>query len=387
MPLRIFERDTYQKVYQPGLIQLRDALREWNERANALTPPYEDEVDWLTQMIEIGQQRLDSGAETIREDVSVKTDRFLRAAALLCVYEKEREITRSRASGYPARVLQAMEEDLAWTRQKADITGDVEPADALWAVIPKPHVAETAVSEGTSDPDARWDVFISHATEDKEPFVRELAEALQAKGLRVWYDRFTLKVGDSLRRSIDEGLALSRFGVVVLSPYFLAKEWPQLELDGLVAREVMGRKVILPIWHNIDADEVRRFSLILADRVAVKSGAGLKIVVEELLRAIVGAESKEISVVPEVAPRPTNQEDLDEKSRDILKAIADMEDQGFTAEVLAAELGMPVPRMQYQLGILNEGQFITLRQEYVDDHPVARLTQKGRTYLVEKGLL
>lgn len=327
------------------------------------------------------------GADSIREDVSVKSDRLLRAAALLRIYEKEREITESTARAYPAKVLQAMETDLAWMREKADLTKHVEPAEALWAVIPNPHAEEATVLGEPTDQGVRWDVFISHATEDKEPFVRQLAESLQDAGLKIWYDRFALKVGDSLRRSIDEGLALSRFGVVVLSPFFFAKKWPQLELDGLVAREIIGRKVILPIWHNIDANEVRKFSPILADRLAVNSSAGLKFVVEELLSAIAGADSKEVSVIAEARQRPATQGDLDEKSRDILKAIADMEDQGFTAEVLAAELGMPVPRMEYHLGILNERQFITLRQEYVDDPPVARLTQKGRAYLFERGLL
>jgi hypothetical protein len=101
-----------------------------------------------------------------------------------------------------------------------------------------------------------WDVFISHAKEDQD-FVRPLAGNLRDRGLKVWFDEFTLVVGDSLRRSIDRGLAHSRFGVVVISPNFLRKEWPQKELDGLVAREVNGIKVILPVWHNIGADEIR----------------------------------------------------------------------------------------------------------------------------------
>jgi len=131
-----------------------------------------------------------------------------------------------------------------------------------------------------------WDVFICHAWEDKESFVRPLAKALEAEGLRVWFDEFTLTVGDSLRRSIDRGLANSRYGIVVLSPNFFAKEWPQKELDGLASREVSGEKVILPVWHNITADQVRKYSPTLADRVAVSSSRGLKHVVAELLRAM-----------------------------------------------------------------------------------------------------
>ena len=46
-------------------------------------------------------------------------------------------------------------------------------------------------------------LFISHASEEKADFVRPLAHALKKQGLRVWYDEFSLKPGDSLRRSID----------------------------------------------------------------------------------------------------------------------------------------------------------------------------------------
>jgi hypothetical protein len=113
-----------------------------------------------------------------------------------------------------------------------------------------------------------WDVFISHATEDKETLVRPLALALQERGLRVWYDEFELKLGDSLRRKIDAGLAQSRFGVVVLSPAFFAKNWPQYELDGLVTREMTGQQVILPLWHKLSKSEVIAQSPSLADKIA-----------------------------------------------------------------------------------------------------------------------
>lgn len=131
-----------------------------------------------------------------------------------------------------------------------------------------------------------WDVFISHASEDKESFVRRLANSLKDHGLRVWFDEFTLTVGDSLRRSIDRGLANSRYGIVVISPDFLRKDWPQKELDGLVAREVEGVKVILPVWHNISAAEIRAYSPTLSDRLAASSSKGLNHVTQELLKAI-----------------------------------------------------------------------------------------------------
>src|SRR5205823_5536445 len=73
----------------------------------------------------------------------------------------------------------------------------------------------------------RYDVFICHASEDKHDVARPLAEALTARGARVWLDELEMKVGDSLRLKIDDGLRLSRFGVVVLSPSFFDKRWTQ----------------------------------------------------------------------------------------------------------------------------------------------------------------
>ena len=117
--------------------------------------------------------------------------------------------------------------------------------------------------------DREFDVFISHAGEDKEEVVRPLAQALGARGVSVWFDELVLKIGDSLRRTIDLGLMRSRFGVVVLSPAFFGKGWPNYELDGLVTREVAGsQQIILPIWHNVTHDDVMKYSPSLAGRLA-----------------------------------------------------------------------------------------------------------------------
>ncbi|MCH7936972.1 MAG: toll/interleukin-1 receptor domain-containing protein [Proteobacteria bacterium] len=128
-------------------------------------------------------------------------------------------------------------------------------------------------------------MYIAHASEDKEPFVRELADALD-NHVRVWYDDFTLTVGDSLREKMDEGLAKSRFGVVVLSRNFFSKHWPKQELNGLATRERDGQKVILPVWLDIDRDEVADSSPMLADRLAARAEDGLEKVVTDLLEAM-----------------------------------------------------------------------------------------------------
>jgi len=143
-----------------------------------------------------------------------------------------------------------------------------------------PKVYATAVV------DQKWDVFISHASEDKEGFVVPLARALEEAGVRGWLDATVLTVGDSLRATIDKGLAHSRYGIVVLSPSFFAKKWTQMELDGLVGKEVSGVKVILPVWHNIDFDGVQSRSPMLAGRIAAKSEDGMEKIVSELKKAM-----------------------------------------------------------------------------------------------------
>jgi hypothetical protein len=144
---------------------------------------------------------------------------------------------------------------------------------------PLPNIQEAPLSsfpslvQPDSAPDVaesqrEYDVFISHASEDKEGIVRPLTNALKSEGLRVWYDEFELKIGDSLRRKIDRGLATSRVGLVVLSQSFINKGWTNYELDGIVTRTITGEQILLPIWHKISKQEVIEFSPSLADKVA-----------------------------------------------------------------------------------------------------------------------
>lgn len=136
-------------------------------------------------------------------------------------------------------------------------------------------------------PRREFDVFISHASEDKESIARPLYRELVAKGCKVWFDEAVLQLGDSLNRKINEGLSKCRYGVVILSPDFFQKEWPQRELDGLVARETAsGDKAILPIWHQIDRHGVVAYSPTLADRIAALSSEGVQAVAEKILAVL-----------------------------------------------------------------------------------------------------
>lgn len=135
-----------------------------------------------------------------------------------------------------------------------------------------------------------WDVFISHATEDKDTVARPLRDALTRLGITVWLDEAQMRIGHSLRRKIDEGIRSSRFGVVILSDSFFRKGWTNHELDGLVTRTVAGEQSLLPIWHDLTADEVMAYSPSLADKVAMNTSEGsIEDIAEQIAEVISGS--------------------------------------------------------------------------------------------------
>lgn len=142
----------------------------------------------------------------------------------------------------------------------------------------------------------KWDIFISHASEDKELVARPLADLLRSSGVTVWLDENELRLGDSLRAKIDQGLAESRYGVVILSRAFFAKDWPPRELDGLTALESSQRKVILPVWHGVDRDVVAGYSPLLAGKLAISTDRGLGAVATKILKVLIPMRAEEIGL-------------------------------------------------------------------------------------------
>lgn len=101
-----------------------------------------------------------------------------------------------------------------------------------------------------------YDVFISYAHEDEE-IAKSLADMLSKLGLEVWIDELKLKIGDSISQKIGEAIKKSKYGVVVLSRYYLKKKWPIEELKLLFNLQLStGQKMILPMWHGIDKKEI-----------------------------------------------------------------------------------------------------------------------------------
>ncbi|WP_430414026.1 toll/interleukin-1 receptor domain-containing protein [Parasphingorhabdus sp.] len=145
-------------------------------------------------------------------------------------------------------------------------------------------------------------VFICHASEDKDAVARPLAYALRDRHIEVWFDEFSIKVGDSLREAIDRGLVNCDYGIVIVSKAFFLKRWTQRELNGLVAREMAGtRTLVLPVWHDVDRDFVLNHSPSLADVYAVSSEIGTTKVIEQLLRTIRPLESPLVIAREELA--------------------------------------------------------------------------------------
>ncbi len=134
-----------------------------------------------------------------------------------------------------------------------------------------------------------WDVFLSHASEDKGSVARPLREALKALGVSVWLDEAELRIGDSLRRKIDQGIRSSRFAVIVLSEAFFSKGWTNHELGGIVTRNVAGEQSMLPIWHDLTADDLRRYSPSLADKVALNTSShSIEDIAQQIADVMVG---------------------------------------------------------------------------------------------------
>jgi len=131
-----------------------------------------------------------------------------------------------------------------------------------------------------------WDVFISHASEDKNDLARPLVKLLEAEGLSVWFDEQEIVLGDSLREKIDEGLSKSKWGVVIISHHFLEKNWPQAELDTIILRTISEKNSILPVWHNISAGDIAKKSPLLAARLGIETSRGLNEVCAAIVRAI-----------------------------------------------------------------------------------------------------
>lgn len=163
----------------------------------------------------------------------------------------------------------------------------------------------------------KWDIFISHASEDKEDVARPLKELLEQKGFKVWFDETELTVGDNLRRSIEEGLKQSEFAILLLSPFYFSKKWTNHELDGLLILEEPEKVRIFPIWHKVNQDLVKNYSPALAMRIAIETKFGIQSVADKIETAIHKGKSIETRSSLSKTSAPSG---IHPTSREILEA-------------------------------------------------------------------
>jgi len=131
--------------------------------------------------------------------------------------------------------------------------------------------------------------FISHDSRDKDDIVRPLAQALiRTPGTMIWFDEFSLKVGDSLREKIEKGLKECKHCVLILSKHFISNSgWTKREFDSVFTREILEKEnLILPIWVNVSKEEVYKYSPYLVDRVGLNWNLGIDTVCAGLLSKI-----------------------------------------------------------------------------------------------------
>lgn len=130
--------------------------------------------------------------------------------------------------------------------------------------------------------------FISHDFRDKDAIARPIALGLIKLMRPVWFDEFSLKVGDRLRESIERGIKECNKCVLILSPNFLSNHgWTKTEFNSIFTRELIeGTDFLLPVWCGVDKKEIFEYSPSLADRFGVNWNLGVDEVVRRLYRAI-----------------------------------------------------------------------------------------------------
>lgn len=204
----------------------------------------------------------------------------------------------------------------------------------------------------------KYDLFISHASEDKDTFVRPLAQQLERLSVKVWYDEFSLQLGDSLSASIDKGLKESRYGLVVLSKAFFQKNWTEYEYRSLLVRQNDKERVILPLWYGVIKEDVKNYSLYLAD---IK---GLEVTNDGYRKVIAAIISKvRPDIWKELRMRSLLRKTV-EKSKHIVLKLSDIQSAESKQSKLTSKQFIRSKAVYYGIGKHLHKSF----QEYIDDY-------------------
>jgi hypothetical protein len=131
----------------------------------------------------------------------------------------------------------------------------------------------------------KYDVFISYASEDRE-YTKTIADRLRTLGLTIFLDEYDLIAGKSLRGQIDHAISNARFGLLLISHFFLRKRWPTQEFDAFFTLEADGNTSIIPVMLGIRQEEIRTTFPILASRFALTADNDPEKTAQEILRHV-----------------------------------------------------------------------------------------------------
>jgi hypothetical protein len=184
----------------------------------------------------------------------------------------EKKLAAAEVNATKAQVKVDRERQTSQDRAMRNLEQRANTATAQFAAPRRLGESTRSETAAGGSPTPRADVFLSHASEDKDEIARPLKDALEARGVSVWFDEIRIKVGSSIRQEIEKGISDCRFGVVILSTHFFAKPWTNAEMDALFTQKMnSGENLVLPIWHKVTKDEVMSNMPLLGGILALNS--------------------------------------------------------------------------------------------------------------------
>ena len=182
------------------------------------------------------------------------------------------------------------------------------PVPSLMPTVAPPAFKPVALRPSPAKPvDQTWDIFMSHASPDK-PYVRGLVKALRAKGVSVWFDEDCIQPGEPSRQAIKNGLKKSTYGIVVLSPAYIAdRKWTEHEFDALFAREELNSFIIMPVWHGVSKEDIKKYDPALADRNSISKTDDYVEIVENVLKLLGRAPTEAVFEPTQASASPSAQ--------------------------------------------------------------------------------
>lgn len=133
-------------------------------------------------------------------------------------------------------------------------------------------VQEVSVPKYQARAIPEYDLFVSHASKDKEELVESLYRSLDKLGIKIFYDKESIEWGDKWKEAILDGVNKAEFAIIVISENFFGREWTERELNELLSRQNRnGQKIILPILKNITMEQLQQKYPSVADIQAIDS--------------------------------------------------------------------------------------------------------------------